>query len=240
MTAALTTIHAQRCNTDKQGSNTVADNFTSFSVLTGTTRTQEFEAQEEENFYPMRITDHAPVLDASFVRIYCDGEADPPPAYRFVVRLDPTVQKKMNREMKVTLSFDFQYIGADPDVLEKKTQDFSFDLDAEKAFLDGFCYIEFLFVCGNTDLIEKCDLGEIHLFQLDDDSGLGFPAFITVWPGTEKTGEAITLPVVEMLPDIEVSDYLASDLDRYIESGEFPDTTDDTSDFEASEEVLSD
>jgi len=234
------TIHAQRCNTDKQGLNTVADSPASFAVLTGEVLAQEFEAKAEERYLPMRQTDHAPVLDASFVQLYLDGAVDPPPAYRFLVRVDPEVEDKMKRKHKITLRFAFQDHAEDPDQLETTEHEFGFDWDADKTLLDGYCYLAFLFVCGDTEELDDADLGEIRLFDVSDDSAMGFPAFLRVWPGDAESAEALSVPLVEMLPEIDVSDYLSSDLERYLEAGDFPDADGDESDFEESEQVTAD
>jgi hypothetical protein len=200
-------LRSARSNSDKseKAVNTVAERYASFAVLTGTDLTQELEASREESFYPTIDTEHAPVLDAAFVNFYHQSEADPPTGYRFVVRLDPKVEEQMKRQPPtITLSFDFRDHASNADELETQTQKFYFELDPEKEkLLDGYLYKQFLFVCGETDSTADIDLGEIQLFDVTDDSGLGFAEFVTVWPGRVKSTQRKTVPLAEMLPDIE-------------------------------------
>lgn len=232
-----TVLNAKKCSFDKPGLNTAADRASTFAVFTGDVFAHEFELKEEEGYPPLRETEHAPVLEAVFAEMYHKHEVDPPPGYLLIVRIDPAHEEKMKRDPRVNFEFDFHYATDDPDKLEKKTQKFTFDFDPDKTLNDGLCYLQFLFTCGNAPRIGELDFKEIQLFDLSDDSALGFPDAVAIWPGTDKPPDAVTLQVIEMTPEMEVTDYLDTDLAYFEDEEEYPPDEDDPSMLEATDEV---
>jgi hypothetical protein len=202
----IRTAFAKRFNSDKQGTNTVADRKLRIWFCTGETFSDVLIGADAANYRevdqrpPIRQTKYIPVLEKRFAAFF--SKDDPPPsAHQFIITVDPANEEEIELSMEVTLR----------DTGKTVTEVFKLSEDFQRVKDSSLRQLSMLFVFGFDEAIDEIDYGELCLVDVTDETAHGFVekdvTFTCELLGLDKR----PFRVVEVIPDIEITDALAEE-----------------------------
>jgi hypothetical protein len=195
-----------RFNSDKPGTNTVADRKLAVWFCTGETFSDLLigadaaKYREADQRPPIRQTRHIPVLEKRFAAFF--SKDDPPAsAHQFIITVDSANEEEIELEMEVTLR----------DTNETVTEPFKLSEDFQRVKDSSLYQLSMLFVFGFDEAIDDVDYGELCLVDVTDETAHGFVEKEVTFSCKALRLDKRAFRLVEVMPDLEITDALAEE-----------------------------